>query len=69
VRTIYEVLPPDAPARLGSYKLAVEHAVPGVEKVILFGLRARGQGRKGSDYDVAVVIRDLFDRRRVQPRP
>ncbi|HXA20987.1 MAG TPA: nucleotidyltransferase domain-containing protein [Acetobacteraceae bacterium] len=48
------------------YKRAVERAIPGVEKVILFGSRARGQARQDSDYDVAVVVCDLSDRRRVR---
>ncbi len=41
-------------------------AVPGVEKLILFGSRGRGEAREDSDYDVAVVVRDLSDRRRVR---
>jgi len=66
VRTVEEVLPPAAASRLAGYKRAVERALPGVGKVILFGSRARGQAREDSDYDVAVVVRDLSDRRRVR---
>lgn len=66
MRTVEEVLPPAAASRLADYKRAVERALPGVRKVILFGSRARGQARKDSDYDVAVVVRDLSDRRRVR---
>lgn len=65
MRTIHEVLPPDAAARLGSYKLAVEHAVPGVAKGNLVRVKSPRTGSQGSDHDVAVVIRDLSDRRRV----
>ena len=30
-----------------------------IERVVLFGSRARGDGRPDSDYDVAVFLRDL----------
>ena len=33
-----------------------------VERVVLFGSRARGDARKDSDYDVAVFLRDMGDR-------
>jgi predicted nucleotidyltransferase len=66
VRTADEVLPPEAASRLADYKRAVEHALPGVEKLILFGSRARGEAREDSDYDVAVIVRDLSDRRHVR---
>ena len=33
-----------------------------IERVVLFGSRARGEGEAESDYDVAVFIRDLTDR-------
>jgi predicted nucleotidyltransferase len=33
-----------------------------LERVVLFGSRARGEARPDSDYDVAVFIRDLDDR-------
>ncbi|HEX5326185.1 MAG TPA: nucleotidyltransferase domain-containing protein [Acetobacteraceae bacterium] len=33
-----------------------------VERVVLFGSRARGDARKDSDYDVAVFLRDMPDR-------
>jgi uncharacterized protein len=33
-----------------------------IERVVLFGSRARGEAREGSDYDVAVFLRDLTDR-------
>jgi uncharacterized protein len=33
-----------------------------LERVVLFGSRARGEARPDSDYDVAVFIRGLSDR-------
>jgi predicted nucleotidyltransferase len=33
-----------------------------LERVVLFGSRARGEARADSDYDVAVFVRDLGDR-------
>lgn len=66
MRTAGDVLPRAAASRLTDYQRAVENAVPGVEKLILFGSRARGQAREDSDYDVAVMVRDLADRRRVR---
>jgi predicted nucleotidyltransferase len=35
-----------------------------LERVVLFGSRARGDARPDSDYDVAVFLRDLGDRHR-----
>src|ERR1700719_5104901 len=32
-----------------------------VERVVLFGSRARGEARDDSDYDVAVFLRELTD--------
>ena len=34
-----------------------------VERVVLFGSRARGEARADSDYDVAIFLKDLVDRR------
>jgi predicted nucleotidyltransferase len=62
MRPVEEILPREAVAELRDFKRAVERAVPGFERVILFGSRARGQARADSDYDVAVVVRDLSDR-------
>jgi predicted nucleotidyltransferase len=66
MKTADEVLPKAAASRLADYKRAVQHAVPSVEKLILFGSRARGQAHEDSDYDVAVVVRDLSDRAHVR---
>jgi predicted nucleotidyltransferase len=33
-----------------------------IERVVLFGSRARGDARADSDYDVAVFLRDMSDR-------
>ena len=33
-----------------------------IERIVLFGSRARGEGHKESDYDVAVFLKDLSDR-------
>jgi uncharacterized protein len=33
-----------------------------LERVVLFGSRARGDAREDSDYDVAVFVKDLTDR-------
>jgi predicted nucleotidyltransferase len=33
-----------------------------IERVVLFGSRARGDARGDSDYDVAVFLKDLTDR-------
>jgi uncharacterized protein len=34
-----------------------------LERVVLFGSRVRGDARDDSDYDVAVFLKDLTDRR------
>ena len=33
-----------------------------IERVVLFGSRARGDAHEDSDYDVAVFLRDMTDR-------
>ena len=33
-----------------------------IERVVLFGSRARGDAKENSDYDVAVFLNDLTDR-------
>ena len=52
------ILSPNTVSHLADFKRSVADAVPGVEKLILFGSRARGQMRDDSDYDVAVIVRD-----------
>ena len=37
-----------------------------LERVVLYGSRARGDARPDSDYDVAVFLRDMDDRDRVK---
>ena len=32
---------------------------PRIERVVLYGSRARGDARPGSDYDVAVFLKDM----------
>ncbi|MDP4023379.1 nucleotidyltransferase domain-containing protein [Methylobacterium sp. NEAU 140] len=45
--------------RLRSFRQDVERAFPDrLSDVLLFGSRARGEVRRGSDYDVAVVFSD-----------
>ena len=62
MKTSDNILPAAAASRLADYKRAVMHAVPGVEKLILFGSRARGEALPDSDYDVAVLVHDISDR-------
>ena len=61
--TVDEILPARPARRLRVFRRAVERALPGhVDDVLLFGSRARGDAKRGSDYDVAVLARDLSDR-------
>jgi predicted nucleotidyltransferase len=64
-RAATNILPHEAASRLAAYKRDVQRALPDVEKIVLFGSRARGQARADSDYDIAVIVRDLTDRRRI----
>jgi len=63
-RRLSDAIKPRAAKRLRDFRSAVERRFPGrVKSVVLFGSRARGDARQGSDYDVAVFIKDLADRR------
>ena len=54
---------PDDPV-LHRFRAAVDRIFGDrVERVVLFGSRARGEGRADSDYDVAIFLRDFADRR------
>jgi uncharacterized protein len=47
-------------AVLSRFRVALEEAYSGrIERVVLFGSRARGDARPDSDYDVAVFLRGL----------
>jgi predicted nucleotidyltransferase len=46
--------------------IIVEQAHP--ERVVLFGSRAKGKAREGSDYDFLVVVRDVRNEREVSRR-
>lgn len=54
--------PPDDPA-LARFRDAVREMYGDrLERLVLFGSRARGDARADSDYDVAVFLRSLPDR-------
>jgi predicted nucleotidyltransferase len=63
-RAATDILTHEAASRLAAYKRDVQRTLPDVAKLILFGSRARGRARTDSDYDIAVLVRDLSDRRR-----
>lgn len=53
-----------AARRLRAFRRDVDKALAGrVTDIVLFGSRARGDATADSDYDVAVFVRDLQDRR------
>ncbi len=60
--------PADDPV-LKRFKAAVDAAYGSrIERVVLYGSRARGDARPDSDYDVAVFLCDLPDRWREMDR-
>lgn len=65
-RRIDDLVSGRAAARLRAFRRQAEELFPGrVTQVILFGSRARGDARRKSDYDVAVFIKELGERRPV----
>ena len=53
------------PTVLAKFRAALRKLYgPRIERVVLFGSRARGDARRGSDYDIAIFLRDLDNRDR-----
>lgn len=51
------------PRILSSFRRALDQLYGNrLERIVLFGSRARGDSREDSDYDVAVFLRDMKDR-------
>jgi predicted nucleotidyltransferase len=65
-RRLTTVVTDKAAVHLRAFRRDAERALPGkIASVVLFGSRARGDARRDSDYDVAVLIRGLDDRRAI----
>jgi len=65
-RRLSDTIKPSAVKHLRDFRREVEQRFPDrVKWVVLFGSRARGDARQGSDYDVAVFVKDLGERRLV----
>lgn len=57
-RTLDKLVSLRSAVRLRAFRRDVELALPGmVECMVLFGSRARGEARRDSDYDVAVLFK------------
>ncbi len=54
--------PPNDPVLIRFRAAVTEIYGDRVERVVLFGSRARGEARPDSDYDVAVFLRGMADR-------
>ncbi len=50
--------PPDDPVLTRFRAAVIEICGERIERVVLFGSRARGDARPASDYDIAVFLRD-----------
>ena len=56
--TLDDVVPARSAARLRAFQRDVDRALPGmVDRMLLFGSRARGEATRDSDYDVAVLLK------------
>ncbi len=56
-------MPPTTDPVLARFRTALDGMYgQRLERVVLFGSRARGDARKDSDYDVAVFLRNMPDR-------
>jgi len=56
-RRLTRVVTDKAAVHLRAFRRDAEHALPGkIAGVVLFGSRARGDARRDSDYDVAVLV-------------
>jgi predicted nucleotidyltransferase len=65
-RTLESILSRRAAEHLRAFQSEIQSRLPGkVSRIVLFGSRARGDARRDSDYDLAVFVRDLANRREV----